>query len=89
MRKIYLIVYNNETSSEVLKDRIKNVGQYYNLFVNNWLVKSHLQTCKEVYQEITKEDMNTKHLVVFSIDSLPIEGYWGFANNALWEWIKE
>lgn len=85
---IYLIAYNNEASSDILKDRIKNLGEYYNLFQNNWLVKSTLSTCEDVYREIVKDDLNTKHIVVFLINKTSNSGYWGFANNALWEWLK-
>ena len=85
---IYLITYNGDASSEILKDRIKNLGEYYNLFQNNWLVESNLSTCEDIYREIAKDDLNTKHIVVFLINKTPSNGYWGFANNALWEWLK-
>ena len=85
---IYLITYNSDASSEILKDRIKNLGEYYNLFQNNWLVKSNLSTCEDVYREIVKDDLNTKHIVVFLVNINPNSGYWGFANKALWEWLK-
>lgn len=84
----YLIIYNSDASSDILKDRIKNLGEYYNLFQNSWLVYSYLQTCEAVYREIVKDDLTTKHIVVFSINSIP-NSYWGYANKALWKWLDE
>jgi len=86
--KIFLIIYNEEAVSDVLKDRIKGLGNYYNFFKNNWLVATEKETSEEVYNEIVKGDMSSLSIIVFAIDAELPNGYWGFMKKDLWEWMR-
>ncbi len=89
MYKIYLIIYKPENDSDILKDRIKGLGSHYKVFDSHWFVKSVLDTAKEVYDAIVKDDLTTINLLVLNIIPTVQDSYWGYMNASLWDWLKE
>lgn len=86
--KIFLIIYDEESTSDVLKDRIKRLGNYYKVLENTWLVATEKETSEEVYNDLAKGDMPSLCIIVVSIDPKLPNGYWGFTKKDLWEWLK-
>lgn len=87
--KIYLVIYHEGDDSDILKDRIKNLGDYYRFFNNHWFVKTTLDKAEDVYDEIVKKDLSTLNIIVLNVDPKLSHNYWGFMNKALWDWLKQ
>lgn len=86
--KTFLIIYDDTANLDLIKDRIKSLGTYYNFLGNHWLVKTEIESPKEIHNTIVRDDMKTTNIVIFNIDTSS-GGYWGFMNNALWQWLKK
>lgn len=82
MKKI-LITYDPSIGSDILEDRIRNLGKSYNFFKNQWVIATDFTT-KEVYQKLSTGEFETSSIFVVEISS-----YYGRMNTSLWDWFKK
>jgi len=85
--KIMLVIIANSPLNEILDDRIRGIGEIYELG-NNRLLKTDL-TAKDVYARITENGFENTSIIVMQINPIPGEGYWGMMEKSIWRWMKE
>lgn len=83
MRKI-LITFDPLFSSDILNDRIRNLGRSFNFYKNQWVVETRL-TPKEVYDRLSAGGF--ENLTIFVMD-ITGSAYYGRMNTSLWDWMK-
>lgn len=80
---IYLIICDPSINSDVLRDRIKNIGPNYSFWDNHWIVKSSL-SAKEIYKRISMGEFETTLMSIFEITN----NYYGRMNPSIWDWLR-
>lgn len=83
---IFLIIYDPSLDSEVLKDRIKSLGEYYSFWNNHWFIQTD-KTSQEVYEQISKGDFSMESILVVKMASSEMK-YYGRMDVTLWEWLQ-
>ncbi len=68
----------------IIQDRIKQLGDSFNLFPCNWIVYSEL-TAQQLYDKISSEEFSNESIFIVKLD---ISSYWGRMNKSLWAWLK-
>lgn len=82
-----LITYNPSLDSEILKDRIKSLGDYYNFWNNHWIVKTK-DGVKEVYNKLSRSPLEKELILVVKFSKYK-EGCFGRMNTRLWKWLYQ
>ena len=82
-----LIIYDNSIESDILRNRIKSMGDSFVFWDNHWLLRTEMSV-KETYDKIVTDGYEKKSIFLVKIDT-QIGDYWGFMNKALWDWIKK
>lgn len=87
MGKFYQISYDCRSidKDELIKDRIKQFGDYCNIFPGVWLIYTDISV-QDVYQRITNEQFEEIALLVLRVD---VTAYWGRMDKSVWDWIKQ
>ncbi|WP_300905155.1 hypothetical protein [uncultured Alistipes sp.] len=87
MSAFYQISYDYKSidKDEIIKDRIKQFGDYCNVFPGIWLIYTDVPY-KDIYQRIANEQFEDIALLVLKID---ITTYWGRMDKSLWDWLKK
>lgn len=87
MSAFYQISYDYKSidKDEIIKDRIKQFGDYFNVFPGFWLIYTDVPY-KKIYQRIANEQFEDIALLVLKVD---ISTYWGRMDKSLWDWLKK
>lgn len=83
MHKI-LITFDPSFSSDILNDRIRNLGRSFNFYKNQWIVETML-TPKDVYDRLSVGGFENLTIFVIDINS---SAYYGRMNTSLWDWMN-
>ena len=88
--KTILIIYDPSIKAniDILKDRIKRLGDNYEFWENNWLVKTNLSP-EEVYHKIIDKGFEGKSIFISRFNNLPNIGYWGMMKQSIWDWLRK
>lgn len=81
--QVYIIICDPSVDSDILRDRIKNIGPNYSFWDNHWIVKSNL-TAKEIYEKISVDEFESTRISIFEITS----NYYGRMISSIWEWLR-
>lgn len=76
-----LITYNPSLDSEILRDRIKSLGEYYN-FWNHWIVKTN-EGVKEVYNKLSRSPLEKERILVIKFSKDKEECFWQNEHSAV------
>lgn len=87
MGAFYQISYDYKSidKDEIIKDRIKQFGDYCNIFPGIWMVYTDVPP-QDIYQRIANELFEDIAIVVLKIDT---STYWGRMDKSLWVWLKK
>ena len=86
MGKFYQISYDIRSidNNELIKDRIKQFGDFCNIFPGTWLIYKDLSV-QEIYQKISNEQFEEISMIVLMMDD---SAYWGRMDKSIWDWLK-
>ncbi len=85
--KTFIVLIHNDDDVAVVRERLTQLGSCFVFYDKEFLVETTLNTAREVYNQI--ENTDQFEIVVFEINILEIDSYWGFANIELWNWLKD
>lgn len=85
--KTYVILVHNENNVDIVRERLQQLGSYFVFFEKDFVIKTTINSAQEVFEQIERNEQFD--LVVFEIQAIPQESYWGFANKELWKWLQE
>lgn len=88
MKNLFIIILNPNVDTSIIKRRIEDLGEYYVVYNNQYLVLSKQDDAQNVYSEIVKNDDNIIGTIVLSISTKELS-YWGYADKSLWEWLDK
>lgn len=83
----FLIIHDPSLDSEVLRDRIKYLGESYSFWNNHWFVQTD-KTPQEVYEQISKDDFSMEAILIVNMASSGMR-YYGRMDVTLWEWLQD
>lgn len=84
---ILLIIFDPSLDNDVLRDRIKSLGESYSFWNNHWFVQTDKST-KDVYDQISKGDFEAESILVVKMSTSALN-YYGRMNVTLWEWLQD
>ena len=82
----FLIIYDPSLDSEILRDRIKSLGESYSFWNNHWFIQTN-NTPQQVYEQISKGDLAMESILVVNMASSGMR-YYGRMDVTLWEWLQ-
>ena len=86
MGTFYFITYSeNIEKAQLLKDRIKQYGDYFNFLDNNWFVYSN-DSAQDIYNKLSKGEFEDDLILVMAVD---LKDYWGRLTGDVWDWLKK
>lgn len=86
MGQFYLITYSDSIENvQILKDRIRQFGDYINFLDNNWLIYTQ-DGVQDIYRKVSNGIFENDLILVMAINE---NVYWGRLNKAVWEWLKK
>nr|WP_314370515.1 hypothetical protein [uncultured Acinetobacter sp.] len=82
MSNLYYVQVKDEVQ-EISKDRMRNIGDYINIFDTTYLLYTN-KNSKEIYESIFIDDESSVFIIQCNIND-----YYGRANKRVWEWLRE
>ncbi|MBR4583330.1 MAG: hypothetical protein IKO34_05900 [Bacteroidales bacterium] len=87
MKQLFIITLDPNGNSFLLREKIKELGDYYNIYNNQYIVCADYEDAQQLYEKLVPKGFPLTGIVVFSIPVNHIK-YWGYSNKGLWEWLK-
>lgn len=88
MRQIFIIILDPNVDSSLLRAKIQELGDYYNIYNNQYIVSADFNSAQQLYDKLVPQGDNQIGIVIFSV-SVESLTYWGFSSKGLWAWLKE
>ena len=88
MKNLFLIILNPNADTSIIRRRIEDLGEYYIINNNQYLVLSEHHDSQAVYSMIVKDEDSIIGTIVLSIPTTNLS-YWGYADKSLWEWLDK
>ena len=85
--KTYIVLVHNESNVDIVRERIQQLGDYYVFFEKEFVIETEINSALEVFEQIERGEQFD--VVVFEVQTVTKESYWGFANRDLWKWLKD
>lgn len=89
MNQLYIIMLDPYSDTSIIKNRISELGNYYVVYENQYLLISDQKSAKELYESLTRNISNSAIGVVVLGVSITDLTYWGYSSRGLWSWLKE
>lgn len=77
------------SDASIIKIRISELGNYYVVYENQYLLISDQSSAKDLYESLTRNMPDISIGVVVLGVSLTDLTYWGYSSKGLWSWLKE
>lgn len=87
MNKVYIIIISDEYNTEIIRDRIKSIGQNYVFWDNHWLVESP-ESAKDIYHKLSADGYEKASIFISELNLTRVGSYYGRMKTGLWDWIK-
>ena len=78
-----LITYDPSLDSDLLKDRIKSLGEYHTFWNNHWIVRTN-EGVKEIYNKLSRLPLEKELILVVKFSK---EECFGRMDTLFWEWL--
>lgn len=88
MRRLFIIILNPNVDASIIRRRIEDLGEYYIVYDNQYLVLANNEDASGVYSRIVHNDDNIIGIVVLGVSTNELS-YWGYADKGLWTWLSE
>lgn len=87
MKKLFIIILDPNVDAPIVRNRIAELGDYYNVYGNQYFVLAEFDDAQTVYERIVRNNDNPIGIVVLcaNIETLT---YWGYSDKNLWEWLR-
>lgn len=87
MKKIFIIILNPNSDTTLLRAKISEIGDYYNIYDNQYLVSLECDNAEELYNKLQTANTPPVGIVILGVS---IEGltYWGYSDKKLWSWLQ-
>ena len=86
MERLIIIIYKVGGNDEIIKDRIRLLGEWLNYFQGNWMVYTTFSV-KEVY-EMLCDDMPLNAQDKLLIMDVDLNNYYGALPPEAWQWLR-
>lgn len=88
MKRLFIIILDPNADATIIRDRIAELGDYYIVYKNQYLVLADLDTARDVYERLMRNEEQPTGIVVLCTSTEQLT-YWGYSNKKLWEWLGE
>lgn len=89
MSNILLVMYrNNIENVNLLKDRIKSLGDTLYIFEDSAAFVETELNVQETYDKISQNDFESASILILTINNIPF-GFWGRMPVEVWNWLNE
>lgn len=85
--KTYIVLVHNENNVNNVSERLQQLGDYYVFFEREFILETEINSAQEVFEQIVRNEQFD--IVIFEIQTVAKDSYWGFANKDLWKWLKD
>lgn len=87
MKKFFIIILDPNSDSTLVRAKIGELGDYYNIYNNQYLVCLDCDNAQELYDKLQPNNISPVGIVIFGAS---IEGltYWGYSDKGLWAWLQ-
>ncbi len=87
MNNFFIIILDPNTASTQLRAKIRELGDYYNIYNNQYLICIDCNNAQELYERLQQQGTPPVGIVIFgaSVEHLT---YWGHSDKGLWAWLK-
>ena len=79
---------NNIENVNLLKDRIKSLGDTLYIFEDSAAFVETELNVQETYDKISQNDFETASILILTINNIPF-GFWGRMPVEVWNWLNE
>lgn len=88
MKQLFIIILNPNGNSSFLEAKIKELGDYYNIYNNQYVVSADCGNAQQLYEKLIPNGFPQTGIVIFSIPANQLN-YWGYSDKELWAWLKK
>lgn len=88
MRRLFIIILDPNANAATIRGRITELGDHYIVYGNQYLVLAELDTAREVYERLVRNDEQPSGIVVLCTSTNELT-YWGYYDKKLWEWLGD
>lgn len=85
MKNILIIVCDPNINTDLLNDRIHQLGPTYTFWGNHWLLETDMSS-KDVYNKISEPYYGDASLFIMPLTSRD-HSYYGRMKTSLWDWL--
>lgn len=85
--KTFIVLVHNENNVDIVRERLMQLGNFYVFFEKEFVLETNSNSALEVFEQIVNGEQFD--VVVFEVQTVAKESYWGFANRDLWKWLKD
>lgn len=87
MKQLFIIILDPNVNSSLLRAKIQELGDYYNIYGNQYVVCADYDNAQRLYEKLVPQGMPQTGIVIFSA---PVESlkYWGYSDKGLWTWLS-
>lgn len=87
MKKIFIIILDPNSDSVLLRAKIGELGDYYNIYNNQYLVCLDCDTAQELYNRLQSVSAPPVGIVIFGV-TIENLTFWGYSDKGLWTWLQ-
>lgn len=84
----FLIFPGNKIDLHLLKDKLESIGILYNLYSKGLLFRSNISSTRELYNKICEFGFDKLNVIVFRVNDIEHDGYWGFSERDTWNFLR-
>lgn len=87
MKQLFIIILDPNANSALLRAKIQELGEYYNIYNNQYVVCANYENAQQLYEKLVPQGTPQTGIVIFST---PVESlkYWGYSDKGLWTWLS-
>ena len=86
MKQLFIIILDPNVNSSLLRSKIHELGDYYNIYSNQYVVCADYKDSKELYEKLIPQGEPQTGIVIFCVPITELN-YWGYSDKRLWEWL--
>lgn len=86
MKNFFIIILGPNVDSSMLKGKIRELGDSYSIYDNQFIVYVDCEDAKQLYERLVPNE--PIGIVIFRADIKSVNSYWGYSDAGLWKWLK-
>lgn len=88
MKQLFIIILDPNVDSSLLRAKIQELGDYYNIYYNQYVVSADYENAQQLYDKLVPQGTPQTGIVIFGMPVSSLK-YWGYSDKGLWTWLSE